>query len=407
MRPAPFLSACVLGFLSSLALAADAPVLDSMDALTFAKPKEKGNVELVEGHNGKAIRFSFENDNKNVFAFGKVRGTPDWDKAAGFSFWVKGDGSDRLGGIQFVWNEDYSLRYDYAFPIKSKEWTKVTVPWSDLQPVTCNAKSLPIDAQKGNAPSKLGPIWFGKWWYWRDYGPHSYEVDDLRLEASIDPPAADLAAKPAGDPLARVRDKLKAGKPITMVTMGDSLTDFNHWANKPINWPTLVKEKLKADYKLTADVTLVNPAIGGTELRQNMVLMPRWLAQASEPDLVTICFGYNDFSSGMRGEMYRQTLENAVDRVRRATGGKADVLILTSCRAVDKWDDMAELAEAARQASVGRNAGLADIFKAFADAAQAKSGDREHLFCRDKVHLGPTGHDVVARTVLEAIARGK
>ena len=31
-------------------------------------------------------------------------------------------------------------------------------------------------------------------------------------------------------------------------------------------------------------VAVINPAIGGTQLRQNLVLMPRWLQQAPEPD---------------------------------------------------------------------------------------------------------------------------
>jgi len=35
-----------------------------------------------------------------------LRGNPSWDKAAGISFWVKGDGSAHCGGIEFVWNEN-------------------------------------------------------------------------------------------------------------------------------------------------------------------------------------------------------------------------------------------------------------------------------------------------------------
>ena len=58
--------------------------------------------------------------------------------------------------------------------------------------------------------------------------------------------------------------------------MGDSLTDTRHWANREADWPALLKEQLKAKYN--SEVTIVNPAIGGTQLRQNLVLMPRWLA---------------------------------------------------------------------------------------------------------------------------------
>src|SRR5205085_11470848 len=125
----------------------------------------------VDGRDGKALKFSFDEDCKSVFAFGKARGAADWDSAGGFSFWVKGDGSKHLGGLELVWNEDFSVRYGFAFPIDGTEWTKVVVPWRDLIPETANARAKPLGAD-GNAPSKLGALWFGKWWYWRDYAAH-------------------------------------------------------------------------------------------------------------------------------------------------------------------------------------------------------------------------------------------
>ena len=107
-------------------------------------------------------------------------------------------------------------------------------------------------------------------------------------------------------------------------------------------------------------MTIVNPAIGGTQLRQNLVLIPRWLDVAPEPDLVTIFFGGNDWDAGMRGEEFRRGCDDAVDRIRRATKGKADVLILTTNPAASRWTEATELAEACRLAARDRNAGLAD-----------------------------------------------
>jgi hypothetical protein len=85
-------------------------------------------------------------------------------------------------------------------------------------------------------------------------------VDDIRLETKVERDAKDY--KPDGPPLARVVAKLKAGKPVTVVTMGDSLTDVRHNANQKTNWPTLLAEALKARYK--SAVAVHNPAIGGT-----------------------------------------------------------------------------------------------------------------------------------------------
>jgi len=382
-----------------LARAEEGKVIDALESpAVFTLPKEKGTLEAVEGKDGKALKFSFADGCMNMFFMSRLRGTPDWDQAAGFSFWIKGDGSDRLGGIQFIWNEDYAARYDYAFSIKGTDWQKVVVPWRDLLPALPKPSCLYLDPKSGNAPSKLSTLWIGKWWYWRDYGAHSFVIDDLRLEAKIDLDVNEY--KPAGAPLARVLEKLKAGKPVTIVTMGDSLTDYNHWANKPVNWPTLLKAKLKEKFK--SEATIVNPALGGTELRQNLVLLPRWLAQTPEPDLVTVCFGYNDFNSGMTGEMFLATQKDAVDRIRRATKGKADVLLITTLPAVEKWTELGVLAEAVRKAAQEKSAGLADAYAAFHEAGKE---NKERLYCNDKTHLGPVGHELLANVVVTALEK--
>ncbi len=381
-------------------LRADDLVIDTMDELRFRNPKEKGVAELVEGKFGKAIRFSFAKDCQSVFFSGPIRGQRAWDTAAGFSFWVKGDGSDHFGGLELIYDEDYAVRYDYMFPIKNSDWTKITVAWRDLIPVLPGPKAKPLDARTGNPPSKITGWWFGKWWYWRDYAAHSYTIDDIRLEPEIAVDAHDY--RPADRPLTRTLEKLRSGKPITVVTMGDSLTDFQHWANRQVSWPVLLKQRLEAKYH--GQVTIVNPALGGTQLRQNLVLMPRWLAQTPALDLVTVCFGGNDWGAGMRGPEFVAACRDAVERIRRATQGKADVLILTTVPSEGHWTTMAELAEACRTAADAEKAGLADTDRAFHVAGQ---DNKERLFVDDKIHLSAVGHEVLAATVMEAIEQAK
>lgn len=372
----------------------DGPVLDSMDSATWTMPTGKGAVEVVEGRDGKALRFTFPENCSGLLAKGRVRGSADWDGADGFSFWVKGDGSRHLGGIEVIWNGDYSERYACSFPIDGTDWRKVTVAWHDLIPEV-GKMERGIDASGGNAPSKVSWVAFGKWWYWRDYAAHSYAIDDMRLEPRI--PTAP-AAIPSGGPLDRIRAKLKAGKPITIVTMGDSLTDTAHWSNRQTNWPAMLKERLKA--KTGSDVTIVNPAMGGTELRQNLVVMPRWVAEAPAPDLVTVFFGGNDWNAGMRGANFLATQKDAIDRIRRATGGRADILILTTCPSLENGAAYQELADACRKAAADRNAGIADVFA----RVQALDPDlRQAFFADDKVHLAPAGQSQVADAVMQAL----
>src|SRR4051794_6902437 len=82
------------------------PLAPMDDPQQDRSPKEKGTAELVEGKSGKAIRFTFAKDARSTFFPGTARGNAEWDKAAGFSFWVKGDGSDAFGGLEFIYEDD-------------------------------------------------------------------------------------------------------------------------------------------------------------------------------------------------------------------------------------------------------------------------------------------------------------
>src|SRR5476651_1000872 len=177
----------LLAFKAQKSTAAEGAVIDSMDSTaTFTPPNEKGHLEAVDGKSGKAIKFTFDNECSGVFFPGKTRATPEWDKAAGISFWVKGDGSDHLGGVQFVYNWDYATRYTVAFPIDSTEWKKIVLPWREFIPTLSKGDNKLLDPKSGNQPSKLSLIGFGKWWFWKDYGGHSFTIDDVRLEPKIE-----------------------------------------------------------------------------------------------------------------------------------------------------------------------------------------------------------------------------
>ena len=211
------------------------------------------------------------------------------------------------------------------------------------------------------------------------------------------------SALPRGTRSGEIRaKKLAAGQPITVVTMGDSLTDKRHWANREVCcWVDLLKSRAKA--KTGSEVTIVNPAIGGTQLKQNLVLSPpmaSWAPGPARPDLVTIFFGGGgDLDAGMTGGEFRRACVDAVHRVHNATGGSG-ILILTTNPSAARPGATAELAEACRQADRESIAILADTEAAF---RLAGAKDFDQLFVDDRVHLSRKGHEVVAETVLKAI----
>jgi lysophospholipase L1-like esterase len=185
------------------------------------------------------------------------------------------------------------------------------------------------------------------------------------------------------------------------MTMGDSLTDEHHWSNRTIVWHRLLADKLKAKYG--SEVKIVNPAIGGTTLSQNMVLMPRWSKDAPAPDLVTVWFGGNDWGTGVRGRRFAEYLRVAVDRIRQQTGGRADVLLMTTCPSHDSWNTMAELAQAVRDVAKEKQTGLGDVSAEFHKLANPDEGLKGEYWAWDKVHLGKEGHARTCAVVMDAI----
>jgi lysophospholipase L1-like esterase len=355
-----------------------------------------GTLELVAGRQGQAVQFNFTNSWGPGFFIASLKPSPAWDQAGGFSFWLKGDGSTNWGGLELIDANNYALRYGYCFPLDSREWRKIIVPWRDLIPELAGP---PVAPDNGYAPSGFGNFWFGRWHYWREYPPISFTVDQVILEKTM---PAEFTAIPAGGPgLRRVKSKLAQKRPITLVTMGDSLSDKRHWANKTRLWSESLAQLLNTKYG--SQVTLVNPAIGGTTLSQNLVLMPRWGRNHPAPDLVTIWFGFNDWDSGVRGARFKEYLLLAVERIRRQTRGQADIVLLTTCPAFGQWDTMKEMEEAARQVAREANVGLADVAAAFRQAGSAEEALKQGYWAWDKVHLGAKGHAVAAEIVIQAI----
>jgi lysophospholipase L1-like esterase len=384
-------------------------VIFDMDTLQhrpgeFTKDNQKvptGTAQLVDGKFGKAVRFDFVEGASGGFMTGRAKATKAWDDADGFSFWVKGDGSQSWGGIELIDRDDFSLRYGYCFPIDSTEWRQVFVHWRDVIPEL--AAPL-VGTREGQfAPSRFGNFFFGKWFYWRQYPAESYAIDQVVLEPKTPEQPAPANAPPRG--LERLRAKLRQHRPVTIVTMGDSLTDEHHWSNQKVVWHRLLAAALKAKYG--GEVTVVNSAIGGTTLSQNLVLMPRWAKEAPSPDLVTVWFGGNDWDSGVRGPRFGEYLRLAVDRIRRQTHGSADVLIMTTCPSHAGWETKAELEQAERDVAKETGVALVDVAGAFRKAGTPDEALKQEYLAWDKVHLGPKGHEVARDAVLRAIDGGE
>jgi hypothetical protein len=322
----------------------------------------------------------------------------EWDKAAGFSFWVKGDGSKHFGAMQFIWNEDYAARYDVAFPLDGTEWKKIVVAWRDLVPV------LPSAPRSSSIPRAERPV----------QTEHALVrqvvvlarrrrplLHDRRNAPRADDRPRHRPLRAQGNPLERIQAKVKAGKPVTIVTMGDSLTDYNHWANRQVNWPTLLKTKLKEKYKV--DAKIINPAIGGTQLRQ-----------ASSRSR---CGGRGAGTRPRHRLLRRQRL--GVRHAGRDVQGDGAGDDRPRPAGDPRQDRRAVPDDRPRRGTVDHVCGAVGSGPRGHGGAQSRprrsregfhaaggTDKRESLYCTDKTHLGAAGHEIFATTVLSAIESG-
>ncbi|MFB3891636.1 MAG: SGNH/GDSL hydrolase family protein [Phycisphaerae bacterium] len=401
----------MLGSSLAIALAGDeptGPVLFGKDEVGKWKPSTQtaGAVEQVDGKLGKAVKFTFNEAKAATFMTAYAKTPAEADECAGVSFWLKGDGSDNFGCLQLI-DSTYARRYDYAFPLKNTEWTKITIAWCDFMPVIAGPV---IDPKNGFKPSGIEAYFFGKFHYWPSRPAISFTMDTLALEKKIDVDSTDYT--PKGDPLERLRTKLKDKKPITFVSMGDSLTDKKHNSNSPPTvktWAEQLADKLKAKYG--SEVKYVNPALGGRTLGQCSVLIPTWLAKDPQPDLVTVFFGGNDYDTFEGQKTSREDMEkyfagwqaNNVDRIRRLTKGSADIILMTTAPGFKRWDTYKPLVGATKAVAKDKKTGLCDIDATFHAAGTAEDALKAKYWHWDNVHMGPKGHEAICEAMMKLI----
>ena len=363
--------------------------------------KGVGTVEFAQGKFGKAWRFdTIEGAIGGCFSAPLAAG-PEWDQAAGLSFWVKGNGADDWGSIGLAVSDAVEADCIYEFPLHSTEWRKIEVPWGDFMPFMPSAGFI---GEEGWRPSQLRELRFGRqlWTTVYDNPAQSFCIAQMQLEPAIPLDSTDYT--PTGEPLARCGRSCASAARSSWSRLADSLTSRWHWANRSLCWVDLASHRLRKH--AFSEVGVLNTTVGGHQFTHGLTQMVRWLPRCPAPDLVTVFFGGNERSNGMRAPQFKDGLRRGVDRIRRLTRGKAEILLMTTVPALTSWDgEIREMAEAVREVAAEKKTACADTEKAFRQVGQDEE-KRKALFAWDEVHLGEFGHQVVADVVFEAVVGG-
>jgi lysophospholipase L1-like esterase len=375
------------------------PSIDNMDDISPWKVPKGNKVAAsveTEPHEGKgALRIHVKNGNRYATAGRLIKHTAKWSEYEGISFWIKGDGSSNYASL-YMQAGKWGTGWRHLFPLKNKEWHKVDLNWKDAVPVSARVPGL--GSEKGFTPDNINYMAFGAFWNF-NIKHKSYElqfsVDQVELVKKV--PVRRLR-KPINKmtPLKSVIEKMKTGKPVTILTLGDSITWGTNAGGNKGAYPAVLGKMLVKHFK-NDKIKVVNRAIGGSTTSKGRACLERDI-KGVNADLITVMFGYNEKAGKDKKKEHTQAFtDNLVRYLEEAAGVMekvpACVVIATIPGRKGHWESLDCYAEGIRE--LGKkypNLTIADangVFKAMGQPAYAPlMSDEAHPNKKGQVEMG-------------------
>ena len=324
--------------------------------------------------------------------------------ADGISFEFKGDGSPQYASV-FV-GEHASLfnAYEAIFPLATNGWQTMTLRWTDFvknDPPWETGQTRFSETNVVPAPEALRFIGFGQGGCFNKFYTSHFNFEIRNIRILDDLPQDRMPAYSAG--LARTRNLIENGKPLQILLLGDSITDFGGDANYGFQCGQLLKQRWHVDARV------YNAGIGGHSVRAGTIVLPRSLRAMPDPDLVCILYGANDCKAvndqaGYNEAVFARNLEMLIDQVRRGTKGTADIMLLSGVPRLDKNMQSAGTIEkiigACKRVASERQTAFCDTFPLYLALPEA---EKKKVY-RDTIHQTPQGQVFLGELLFMTIA---
>ncbi len=370
-------------------------------------------------------------------------------KYKGISFWMRGDGSDGVLSVGTGWNQrDRGNTIVGKFPLADKSWQKHFVPWESFNPPVKEKGFYFLNFKV--TPSKPHTTWVVI------ARPSLYAVktvEEITPVTVSDPggmiPASKFvypAPAEAAAMIPKILAKLKAGKPVTILAAGDSITaGAQLWYRKDPDpakcayWAVL-GEKLARHYQYTKDRSVlkawetVNPKTGKTTsgmTSEGFAIPDQNIKPGADgtlpfdglqvigvgapgkntkfgfehlndctmfkPDLVIWFYGANDLS----GSKIKDYVEYSTQAIAELKKQGIEVILAGTTLVVDEpyFSRSAKFPEQARVMAEQFSIPLVDQFAAFNARGRRYLGD----IMSDTIHPNEHGHRIMGATLAAAL----
>lgn len=194
---------------------------------------------------------------------------------------------------------------------------------------------------------------------------------------------------------AKTRGSLEAGRSVTIVTYGDSITaGFAVRRGFPSFWREMLQNKYPK-----AKIELVNSGISGDTTLDGLARLD-WSVLSYEPDLVTINFGINDCVLSLDLAEFE---ENFVEMVRRIRSGPVSEVLLLSSQPLetppyDKW--VQDYYQAVERVALEMDVGFVDVFGAWMERVN-QGTPLSSLILSGLDHPNEAGYRIIAEELMK------
>ena len=328
--------------------------------------------------------------------------------SAGITFEYQGDGSMSFGSVFVGTSADLLNAHEAFFPLGSTGWQTATLRWSDFV-----NNALPWDKAARLAPDDMTvhPVGIKFIGFGRsncNYKFHTpkvgFAIRNIRFPVTL--PANPVPVYSKG--LSHTTDRIRRKDGLNILMLGDSITDMGGEKNHGWHCAQLLRKKFGLPPGKVA-----NAGISGQTVRFGTIGLPRALRLMPNPDLVCIMFGANDCKaatgefnqSGFNQEAFARNLSALVDQVRRATGGKADIVLLSGVPRLDKsagttTGAVETIVGACQTVAVAKETAFCDTFPAYLEL----TAERKASYYKDTVHQSQAGLAFLGQLLSNSVA---
>ena len=203
---------------------------------------------------------------------------------------------------------------------------------------------------------------------------------------------------PAGSP--KTAQKLKAGQPVKIVCLGDSVTGVYYHTGGRRAYTAMVEVALDGAFP-QAEVTAINAGISGNTTADGLKRLEKDVL-AHKPDLVTVMFGLNDMVRVPIPD-FKLNLGRIVKRCRDIG---AEVLLCTPNSVIGtsnrRTATLVEYCDAVHEVAREHRVPICDVHATY-EALRSRDPLAWRLMLSDEIHPNMDGHKLIAETICQAI----